>query len=49
MSTKRARIDPTFDDDDPIVKLNVGGKPMQTRRSTLTWSSRYFQNILNGR
>lgn len=34
--------------DDPVVTLNVGGTVLQTRRSTLTWSSRYFENIFAG-
>lgn len=36
------------DDIDPVITLNVGGTAMQTRRSTLTWSSVYFRNIFAG-
>jgi len=34
--------------EDPIITVNAGGRTMQTRRSTLTWSSRFFANIFNG-
>ena len=33
---------------DPIITLDVGGKVMRTRRSTLTRSSRYFANLFAG-
>ena len=46
-SDKRARTS-CLGGDDPVVTLNVRGRFTQTRRSTLTWGSRYFKNILDG-
>eukprot|EP00931_Biecheleriopsis_adriatica_P059995 TRINITY_DN35991_c0_g1_i1.p1 TRINITY_DN35991_c0_g1~~TRINITY_DN35991_c0_g1_i1.p1 ORF type:complete len:300 (+),score=29.71 TRINITY_DN35991_c0_g1_i1:42-902(+) len=47
---KRARMDEAACSvsDDPIITLNVGGKPLQTRCSTLVQSSSYFRNVLDG-
>mmetsp|Transcript_125414 Transcript_125414/g.250307 ORF Transcript_125414/g.250307 Transcript_125414/m.250307 type:complete len:214 (-) Transcript_125414:149-790(-) len=45
LAGKRARMEVNAD---PVITLNVGGTRKQTRRSTLTWSSRYFKNIFDG-
>lgn len=47
-SASEAETGTSCKDADPVITLDVGGTPMQTRRSTLVWSSTYFKNILAG-
>ena len=44
---KRSRLELAAAED-PIIKVNAGGRLLQTWRSTLTSKSRYFANILDG-
>ena len=46
-SAKRPHIE-FASEEDPLIKINAGGRILQTRCSTLTQNSTYFANMLSG-